>query len=159
WGAIRSWVEDNYALALVVYFLVYVVVTGLSIPIANVLSIGAGMVFGWWVGLALVSFASTAGATLAMLGSRYLFRDAVRRRLGARFEKINDNIAREGAFYLFTLRLMVVVPFWMINLALGLTTMRVWTFWWVSQVGMLPGTFLYINAGAVATGIEQVGDI
>lgn len=159
WGDIDAWVRDNLVLAVVLYFLVYVLVTGLSIPIANVLSIGSGILFGLWTGLGIVSFASTAGATLAFLGSRYLFRDAVRRKLGPRFDAINQNIEREGAFYLFSLRLMIVVPFWMINLALGLTTMRVWTFWWVSQIGMLPGTFLYINAGAQVIQISEVGDI
>jgi uncharacterized membrane protein YdjX (TVP38/TMEM64 family) len=159
WGHIRAWVDDNLLLAVATYFLLYVLVTGLSIPIANVLSIAAGALFGRWLGVALVSFASTAGATLAFLGSRYLFRDWVRQRLGERFEAINRNIEREGAFYLFTLRLMIVVPFWMVNLALGLTTMRVWTFWWVSQIGMLPGAFLYVNAGAAAGGITEWRDI
>lgn len=159
WGTFEVWVDENFWLALCLYFLAYVLVTGLSIPIANVLSIGAGIVFGLWAGLALVSFGSTAGATLAMLASRYFFRDLVRHKLGARFDAINENIAREGAFYLFTLRLMVVVPFWMINLAVGLTALPVRTFWWVSQVGMLPGTFLYINAGAEARKITGVGDI
>ncbi len=159
WGEIDTWVNQHWSLALLLYFLVYVLVTGLSLPVANVLGVGAGVLFGRWVGLALISFASTAGATLAFLGSRYLFRDAVRRRLGERFEAINRNVEREGAFYLFTLRLLVVVPFWMINLAMGLTTLPVRTFWWVSQVGMLPGTFLYVNAGAVTKELTDPRDI
>lgn len=159
WHEIQAWVRANVVLALVLYFLAYVVVTGLSIPVANVLSIGAGALFGLWVGLALVSFGSTAGATLAFLGSRYLFRDLVRRRLGPRFEDINRNVERDGAWYLFTLRLMVVVPFWMVNLAAGLTKLRVGTFWWVSQLGMLPATVLYVQAGAAAGEITNWRDI
>lgn len=159
WITLQAWVQANFILALLLSFLAYVLVTGLSIPVANVMTIAVGALFGRWVGLVLISVASTAGATLAFLGSRYLFRDVVQRQLGARFEEINRNITREGAFYLFTLRLMVVVPFWMVNLAAGLTTLPTWTFWWVSQVGMLPATFLYIQAGAAAGEITDWRDI
>jgi uncharacterized membrane protein YdjX (TVP38/TMEM64 family) len=158
-GSLRNWVDEHFLLALCVFFVLYVLVTGLSVPVANVLSIAAGALFGRWLGLVLISFASTAGATLAFLGSRYLFRDAVQRRFGPRLEAINRNVEAEGAYYLLSLRLLFVVPFWLVNLAMGLTRMRVWTFWWVSQVGMLPGTFLYVNAGDELGRITSPKDI
>ncbi len=126
----------------------YVFVTGLSIPVANVLSVLYGMLFGFWPALVLVSFGSTAGATLAMLLARYVLRPWVQRRFGSRLEVLQQHWQREGAWYLFSLRLAPVVPFWFINLAMGLLPVRVGTFWWISQLGMLPGTVLYVGAGA-----------
>jgi pyruvate/2-oxoglutarate dehydrogenase complex dihydrolipoamide dehydrogenase (E3) component/uncharacterized membrane protein YdjX (TVP38/TMEM64 family) len=129
------------------FFGLYVLVTALSIPGAAVLTLAAGAIFGLVWGTLLVSFASTAGATGAFLFARYLFRGGIERRYGERLKAINAGIARDGAFYLFTLRLVPVFPFFLINLLLGLTQMRVWTFFWVSQLGMLAGTVVYVNAG------------
>lgn len=130
-------------------FGLYVLVSGLSLPGGAVaLSLTYGSYFGWLRALVLVSFASTAGATVAFLFSRYLFRDAIQRRFAQQLAKINANLEKEGPFYLFTLRLIPLVPFFMLNLVMGLTQMRTWTFWWVSQIGMLAGTMAYIYAGS-----------
>lgn len=139
-------------------FLAYVLMTGLSIPGATGLTLLFGWLFGFWRGLILVSFASTTGATLAFLLSRYLLRDSVQRRFGDRLEVFNRALEREGAFYLFTLRLIVAVPFFVINLLMGLTPMRVNTFWWVSQLGMLPGTCVYIYAGSSVPTLVQLAE-
>jgi pyruvate/2-oxoglutarate dehydrogenase complex dihydrolipoamide dehydrogenase (E3) component/uncharacterized membrane protein YdjX (TVP38/TMEM64 family) len=130
-----------------VYFLVYVLATALSIPGAVIITLAGGAVFGLWHGLLIVSFASTVGATLAFLASRFLLRDWVEARFGQRLADINAGVNREGGFYLFTLRLIPVVPFFLINLLMGLTRMKVWTYYWVSQIGMLAGTAVYVNAG------------
>jgi len=129
-------------------FFIYVLATGLSLPGAAVLTLIYGWSFGFWRGLVLVSFASTAGATLAFTLSRYLLRDALQRRFGDRLTRFNAALEREGALYLFTLRLIPAVPFFVINVVMGLTPLRTWTFWWVSQLGMLAGTAVYVSAGA-----------
>jgi pyruvate/2-oxoglutarate dehydrogenase complex dihydrolipoamide dehydrogenase (E3) component/uncharacterized membrane protein YdjX (TVP38/TMEM64 family) len=129
------------------YFLVYVIVTGLSLPGATVLTLFGGAVFGLLWATLIVSFASSIGATLAFLVSRLLLRDWVQARFGDRLKPVNDGVAREGAFYLFALRLVPVFPFFVINLVMGLTPIRTWTFYWVSQVGMLAGTVVYVYAG------------
>lgn len=139
-------------------FVLYVAVTGLSIPGAALLSLAYGWYFGFWRGLALVSFASTAGACIAFLLSRYLLRDLVQRRFSDRLERFQQALDREGAFYLFSLRLIPVVPFFLINLVMGLTSMRLATFWWVSQLGMLAGTAVYVNAGASIPSAEQLAE-
>jgi len=137
-------------------FVLYVAVTGLSLPGAAVLTLASGWFFGVWQGILLVSFASTSGATLAFLFSRYLFRDAIRRKFGERLEKFNAALEQEGPFYLFTLRLIPVVPFFVINLVMGLTPIRTWTFWWVSQLGMLAGTAVYVYAGAAVPSLGEL---
>ena len=129
------------------YFLVYVTVTGLSLPGATVLTLFGGAVFGLLWATLIVSFASSIGATLAFLVSRFLLRDWVQARFGDRLKPINDGVAQEGAFYLFALRLVPAFPFFVINLLMGLTPIRIWTFYWVSQVGMLAGTIVYVYAG------------
>lgn len=129
-------------------FLIYVVVTGLSLPGATVLTLVCGWYFGFWRGLVLVSCASTTGATVAFLVSRFLLRDTLERRFGDRLVTFNQALAREGAFYLFMLRLIPAVPFFVINVVMGLTPLRLRTYWWVSQLGMLPGTAVYVYAGA-----------
>jgi dihydrolipoamide dehydrogenase len=129
------------------YFLAYVAVTGLSLPGAAVMTLLGGAVFGLLWGTLLVSFASSVGATLAFLASRFLLRDWVQGRFRDRLRAVNEGVAREGAFYLFALRLVPAFPFFLINLAMGLTTIRAWTFYWVSQLGMLAGTVLYVYAG------------
>lgn len=146
-------------LAAAIYGLLYVAVTGLSLPGAAVLTLAGGAVFGLLWGTVIVSFASTIGATLAFLASRFLFRDAVKARFGERLKAIDSGIARDGAFYLFTLRLVPAFPFFVINLLMGLTAIPTRTFYWVSQVGMLPGTLVYVNAGTQLAKIESLSDI
>jgi pyruvate/2-oxoglutarate dehydrogenase complex dihydrolipoamide dehydrogenase (E3) component/uncharacterized membrane protein YdjX (TVP38/TMEM64 family) len=136
------------------FFLIYVAVTAVSLPGAAVMTIAAGALFGLLVGTVVVSFASTIGATLAFLASRWILRDFVQRRLKRQMETIDAGIERDGALYLFTLRLVPAIPFFAINLVMGLTRMRTWTFFWVSQVGMLAGTIVYVNAGAQLAQIE-----
>lgn len=138
------------------YFAAYVLVTALSLPGAAVLTLAAGAFFGLAAGTLVVSFASTLGATLAFLSSRFLLRDAVRRRLGARLAEVQEGIERDGPFYLFALRLVPLVPFFVVNLAMGLTAMRTRTFYLVSQAGMLAGTVVYVNAG---THLARVGSL
>ena len=129
-------------------FLVYVTFTGLSLPGATVLSLVCAWFFGFWRGMVLVSFAATAGATVAFLFSRFLLRETIQRRFGNRLQTFNQALEREGALYLFMLRLNPVVPFFVINAVMGLTPIRPWTFWWASQIGMLPGTAVYVYAGS-----------
>jgi pyruvate/2-oxoglutarate dehydrogenase complex dihydrolipoamide dehydrogenase (E3) component/uncharacterized membrane protein YdjX (TVP38/TMEM64 family) len=142
-----------------VYFLVYVLATALSIPGAVIITLAGGAVFGLWHGLLIVSFASTVGATLAFLASRFLLRDWVEARFGQRLADINAGVNREGGFYLFTLRLIPVVPFFLINLLMGLTRMKVWTYYWVSQIGMLAGTAVYVNAGTQLAQLDSLQGI
>ncbi len=141
------------------FFALYVAITGLSLPGAALLTLAGGAIFGLLRGALLVSFAASIGATIAFLASRFVLRDWVRRRLGARLRTIDEGIEREGGFYLFTLRLLPIVPYVLINLALGLTAMRTWTFYWVSQLGMLAGTLVYVNAGTQLARLESPGDI
>ncbi len=128
-------------------FALYVIAAALSLPGALIMTLAMGALFGLAKGTLLVSFASTIGATLAFLASRFVFRDAVQRRLGDKLKAINDGIARDGALYLFTLRMVPLFPFFLINLLMGLTPMRTRTFYWVSQVGMFAGTLVFVNAG------------
>jgi uncharacterized membrane protein YdjX (TVP38/TMEM64 family) len=151
----QAFVRDHLLLSLGVFFLIYVAVTALSLPVATVLGLLAGALFGRWLGTAVVSLASTLGATLAFLSSRYVLRDWVQHQFAARLEPINQGIEKEGAYYLFLLRLVPVVPFFLINLALGLTPMRVATFAAVSWLGMLLGTFLYVNAGTELAALDS----
>ena len=141
---LREQFNNSPWLVLAIAFLIYVTVTGLSIPGATVLSLSFAWFFGFWKALILISFASTLGATIAFLLSRFLFRDAIQSKFRDRLEAINENLEREGAFYLFTLRLIPAIPFFVINAVMGLTPMKTWTYWWVSQLGMLPGTIVYV---------------
>lgn len=143
-----------YALA----FGIYVAVTGLSLPGAAVMSLAMAWFFRFWPALILVSFASTAGATIAFLSSRYFLRDAIVSKFGSRLESFNENLRREGAFYLFSLRLIVGVPFFVINVVMGLTPIRTRTFWWVSQLGMLPGTAAYVYAGSSVPDFQTLAE-
>lgn len=147
------------AWAAILYALLYVAVTGLSLPGAAVLTLAGGAVFGLAWGVVLVSFASTLGATLAFLSARFLLRDAVEARFGEHLRAIDAGMKREGAFYLFTLRLVPAFPFFAINLAMGLTALPVWTFYWVSQAGMLAGTVVYVNAGTQLAKLESLAGI
>lgn len=141
------------------YFGLYVLTTALSLPGALVLTLAGGAVFGFLQGFLLVSFASTIGATLAFLAARYVLRDWVQTRFGEKLKPMNEGIAKDGAFYLFTLRLVPVFPFFLINLLMGLTTMRTLTYYWVSQVGMLAGTVIYVNAGTQLATIDSLKGI
>jgi uncharacterized membrane protein YdjX (TVP38/TMEM64 family) len=145
---LRSFQQDHSILVSGAAFLVYVAVTGLSLPGATVLTLVCGWFFGFWRGVVLVSFASTTGATVAFLVSRFLLRDSLQSRFGEKLVSFNQALEREGAFYLFMLRLIPAVPFFVINVVMGLTPIRVRTYWWVSQVGMLPGTAVYVYAGS-----------
>ncbi|MDH4317907.1 MAG: TVP38/TMEM64 family protein, partial [Desulfobulbaceae bacterium] len=129
------------------YMGIYIVTTAMSLPGATVLTLAGGGIFGLVVGTVVVSFASTIGATLACLASRFLLRDWIEHKFRDNLVTVNEGIAKEGAFYLFSLRLVPLFPFFIINLVMGLTRINVRTFFWVSQVGMLPATIVYINAG------------
>lgn len=141
------------------FFALYVAVTALSLPGAAIMTLAGGALFGLASGTLLVSFASSIGATLAFLTSRFVLRDSVQRRFGTRLKPINEGMQRDGAFYLFTLRLVPVFPFFLINLLAGLTPIRTWTFYWVSQVGMIAGTLVYVNAGTQLSRIESLAGI
>ncbi len=149
----------NAFLVLGAYFLIYVGTTAMSLPGAAVLSLAGAALFGFWRTLVLVSFASTIGATLAFVFARYLLRSWLQKKFAKRLQKINQGIEREGAFFLFTLRLIPVFPFWVINLVFALTSLRTITFFWVSQIGMLPGTAVYVNAGKQLGSVHSLEDI
>lgn len=141
------------------YMAIYIISAALSLPGAAVLTIAAGALFGLVTGTVIVSFASTIGATLACVVSRFLLRDWVQGKFGDRITTVNEGIEKEGAFYLFTLRLIPIFPFWLINLAMGVTKMRLITFYWVSQLGMLAGTIVYVNAGKELAKIDSLKGI
>jgi uncharacterized membrane protein YdjX (TVP38/TMEM64 family) len=152
-------VGEHLLLALLLYFIAYTAATAFSLPAAWVLTLIAGALFGRWLGTGIVSIASTTGATLAFLTSRYLLQDFVQRRFGERLRTLNDGVEKDGAYYLLTLRLVPLFPFFLINVGMGLTKMRLRTFILVSWLGMLPGTFLYVNAGQELGRIDAPGDI
>lgn len=149
----------NRVLTIVGFFLGYVAATALSLPGAVILTLAAGAIFGLFTGLIIVSFASTIGATLAFLISRFLFRDTVQKKFGGHLETINNGVEKEGAFYLFTLRLIPAVPFFAVNLLMGLTPIKTVVYALVSQLGMLPGTAVFVNAGNQLSKINSLGDI
>jgi uncharacterized membrane protein YdjX (TVP38/TMEM64 family) len=152
-------VQRHILLSLLVFVLVYIVVTNLPIPTAAAMSILAGALFGRWLGTGIVSIASTASATLCFLASRFLFHDWVARRWGTRLQRLQAGLERNGGFYLFTLRLVPFVPFFLINLGMGMSRIRLWRFVWVSWLGMLPLTFLYANAGREIGEIQSPKDV
>ncbi|WP_397593099.1 TVP38/TMEM64 family protein [Sphingorhabdus sp.] len=141
------------------FFLLYVGVTALSLPGAAIMSLIAGALFGVVTGTILVSFASTIGATLAFLSSRFVLRDWVQGKFGDRLKAIDDGIARDGAFYLFTIRLIPLFPFFVVNLVMGLTRIPARTFYWVSQIGMLPATIVFVNAGTQIGAIDSTAGL
>jgi uncharacterized membrane protein YdjX (TVP38/TMEM64 family) len=141
------------------FMLVYIAVTSLSLPGGAVMGLAAGALFGLFTGAIAVSFASTIGATIACFVSRFMLRDWIQNRFGDRLKTVNEGIEREGAFYLFTLRLIPVFPFWLINLIMGLTKMPLRSYYWVSQIGMLPGTLVFVNAGKQLGKIESLSGI
>jgi uncharacterized membrane protein YdjX (TVP38/TMEM64 family) len=155
----KSLYAEHRVMVILVYFVLYVVATSLSLPGAVVLTIAGGALFGFLTGTLIVSFASTIGATLACFVARFLLRDWVQGKFGGKIVRINEGIENEGVFYLFTLRLIPVFPFWIINLVMGLTKMPLWTFYWVSQLGMLAGTMVYVNAGKELAKIDSLKGI
>ncbi len=156
---ILDFYAENRLLTIVGFFSAYVGVAALSLPGAAILTLAAGAIFGFLTGLVIVSFASTLGATIAFLISRFLFQDSVQSKFGDHLETINKGVKEEGAFYLFTLRLIPAVPFFVVNLLMGLTPIKTLVFALVSQVGMLPGTAVFVNAGNQLSKIDSVGDI
>ena len=150
---------EHQAVVIAGYMTVYILVTALSLPGAAILTVAAGALFGLLTGTIIVSIASTVGATLALIVSRFLLRDWVQGKFSDKLSTINQGIDREGAFYLFTMRLIPAIPFFVINLAMGLTKIPLITFFWVSQLGMLPGTVVYVNAGKELAKIDSLSGI
>lgn len=157
--ALQSFYSEHRLLTVTGYMLLYILVTALSLPGALIMTLGGGALFGLWLGLVLVSFASTIGATLAFLGARFLFRDAVQHRFGEKLAAVNQGIEQDGAFYLFTLRLVPVFPFFIINLLMALTPIRTRAFYLVSQLGMFPASLVYVNAGTQLGKIQSAAGI
>lgn len=141
-----------------IIFLTYSILTGLSLPGASLMTLISGWLLGFLKGLFVVSFASTTGATLAFLMSRFFFREAILKRWGDHLEGFNQALKKEGAFYLFSVRLLLVIPFFVINLVMGLTPIKTSTYWWVSQVGMLPATAVYVYVGASLPSLKALAE-
>jgi pyruvate/2-oxoglutarate dehydrogenase complex dihydrolipoamide dehydrogenase (E3) component/uncharacterized membrane protein YdjX (TVP38/TMEM64 family) len=156
---IDDYYRANPLQTVLAFFLIYVAVTGLSLPGATIMTLAAGAIFGLFWGTVIVSFAASIGATLAFLASRFVLRDSVQARFGDKLKAINAGIDKDGPFYLFTLRLVPAFPFFVINLVMGLTPIKTRTFYWVSQVGMLAGTIVYVNAGTEIAKIERLSGI
>ena len=158
-GQFYQWRNDAPLLIGGLFFLAYVVVTAFSLPGAALMTLLAGALFGLGWGLLIASFASSIGALLSFLASRYLLRDSIQSKFGTKLKSINQGIEKDGGFYLFTIRLLPLFPFFLVNILMGLTTIKVWTYYWVSQIGMLAGTFVYVNAGVQLAQIESLKDI
>ncbi len=156
---LNGWREQSPWTSVMVFFVVYVVVTALSLPGAAIMTLAIGAIFGFLTGTILVSFASTIGATLAFVIARFLLRDTVQAKFGDKLKAINEGVEKDGAFYLFGLRLVPLFPFFVINLVMGLTPIRTWTFAWVSQVGMFAGTLVFVNAGTQLAKIDSLSGI
>ena len=158
-NSLSNYSSQNPLLSIGVFFTLYVLTTALSLPGATVLTLAGGAIFGLVKGFIVVSFASTIGATLAFLLSRYLFKDYVQKKFGDKLSKFNEGIEKEGAFYLFTLRLVPAFPFFLINILMALTPIKTWTFYWISQLGMLAGTIAYVNAGTQLAEVDSLSGI
>ncbi|MEZ9059693.1 TVP38/TMEM64 family protein [Vibrio pelagius] len=156
---LNDYIESHFVAAAATYFILYVMITAFSIPGAAVVTLLGAALFGFWTSLLLVSFASTIGATLAFLSSRFLLRDWVQSKFGDKLSTINQGVEKDGAFYLFSLRLIPVFPFFLINLLMGLTPISVGRYYLTSQLGMLPGTAVYLNAGTQLADIESLSGI
>ena len=154
-----AFTERHFWGMLAAYMAVYILMAALSLPGAAILTLAGGALFGLVTGTIAVSFASSIGATLVFLAARFLFRDSIQKRFKKRLRAVNAGVEKDGAFYLLALRLVPVFPFWVINLVMALTPIRTWTYYWVSQVGMLPATLVYVNAGTQLGQIESTGDI
>ncbi len=157
--AIIAYRDSNPIVTILLYGLLYIVITGFSLPGATILTLAGGALFGLFWGTVIVSFASTIGAVLAFWAARFLFRESLEQRFNEFLRTVNKGIAEEGNYYLFTLRLIPLFPFFLVNLVMGLTQMKASTFFWISQIGMLPGTLLYVNAGTQLATINTVSDI
>lgn len=158
-AVVAAWKEGSPVEVALGLFLSYALVAVLPLPFAAILTIAAGAIFGVVEGTILVSFSSSIAATVAFLASRYLFRESVQSRFGQRLEVVNRGVARDGIFYLFTLRLIPVFPFFLINLLMGLAPIKARTFYWVSQLGMLPLAIIYVNAGTQLARLQRVSDV
>ena len=158
-AAFAEFYAGNRLLTIAGYMAIYILATALSLPGAIILTLAGGALFGLGIGFVAISFASSIGATLAFLAARFLLRDSVQGRFGERLRAINDGVRKDGAFYLFSLRLVPIFPFFIINLAMGLTPLRTLTFYWVSQLGMIPGTLVYVNAGTQLGQIDSLAGI
>ena len=156
---LAQYINANWLVAFIGYLVIYAVATALSVPGAAILTLGAGALFGFGWGLLLASFASSIGATLAFLASRFLLRDWVKNTFSKKLESIDKGIEKDGAFYLLSLRLVPIFPFFIINLVMGVTSIKTWTYYWVSQLGMLIGTAVFVNAGTQLVEINQLSDI
>ncbi|HGS5690085.1 TPA: TVP38/TMEM64 family protein [Vibrio cholerae] len=156
---LANYIDAHLLQAALIYFVVYVLLTAFSIPGATVVTLLGAALFGFWLSLLLASFASTIGATLAFLSSSFLLRDWVQAKFADKLQTINQGIERDGAFYLLSLRLIPIFPFFLINLVMGLTPISTWRYYWVSQLGMLPGTAVYLNAGTQLAEISSLGEI
>lgn len=156
---LANYIDAHLLQAALIYFVVYVLLTAFSIPGATVVTLLGAALFGFGLSLLLASFASTIGATLAFLSSRFLLRDWVQAKFADKLQTINQGIERDGAFYLLSLRLIPIFPFFLINLVMGLTPISTWRYYWVSQLGMLPGTAVYLNAGTQLAEISSLGQI
>jgi len=157
-SSLRAYQSDHPWWVAGAAFGIYVLVTGFSFPGAALLTLVLGWYFGFWQAFVMVSFASTSGATMAFLISRFLLRDSIQSRFESQLKRFNEALQREGAYYLFTLRLIPVVPFFVINLVMGLTHLPARTFWWVSQLGMLPGTAVYVYAGSQFPSLKTLAE-
>ncbi|WP_282249481.1 TVP38/TMEM64 family protein [Vibrio campbellii] len=157
--ALNSFIDQNFIYAATTYFFAYIAITAFSIPGAAVVTLLGAALFGFWTSLLLVSFASTIGATIAFLSSRYLLREWVQSKFGSKLSAINQGVEKDGAFYLFSLRLIPVFPFFLINLLMGLTPMTIARFYLTSQIGMLPGSAVYLNAGTQLATIDSLSGI
>ncbi|HFQ5128532.1 TPA: TVP38/TMEM64 family protein [Vibrio vulnificus] len=157
--ALNSFIEENFLFASISYFVIYVGLTAFSVPGATVVTLLGAALFGFWYSILLVSFASTIGATIAFLSSRYLLKDWVQARFGDKLSAINQGVEKDGAFYLFSLRLIPVFPFFLINLLMGLTPISIGRYYLTSQIGMLPGTAVYLNAGTQLADINSLSGI
>jgi len=150
---------EHTVLVIGAYFLLYVTATALALPAATAITLAGGAMFGFATGTVVVSFASSIGAAVAFVVARYLLRDWVQGRFGDKLEKINQGIEKDGAFYLFTLRLIPLFPFFVVNTVIALTPMRLFTYYWVSQVGMFPATLVYVNAGKELGRIDSLSGL
>jgi uncharacterized membrane protein YdjX (TVP38/TMEM64 family) len=151
--------SENRIMVIGIYAAIYIVATALSLPGATILTLAGGALFGLWTGVLVISFASTIGATLACFVSRFILRNWVQNRFADKLRVINNGVEKDGPFYLFTLRLIPVFPFFVINLLMGLTKMPLRTYYWISQAGMLPATFVYVNAGKELGKLESLSGI
>lgn len=156
---LADYIENNFIVASLIYFFAYILITAFSIPGAAVVTLLGAALFGFVTSLVLVSFASSIGATLAFLSSRYLLRDWVQSKFGSKLQTINEGVEKDGPFYLFSLRLIPVFPFFLINLLMGLTPISTARYYLVSQLGMLPGTIVFLNAGTQLANIDSLSGI